>query len=37
VGNLDVDFTIAVYSSANITALFYPVSKFSYFAFAILR
>jgi len=31
VGNLHVNFTIAVYSPTNITFLFYPVSKFSYF------
>jgi len=37
VGNLHVNFTIAVYSPTNITSSFYPISKFSYFAFAILR
>jgi len=31
VGNLHVNFTIAVYSPTNITSLFYLVSKFSYF------
>jgi len=31
VGNLHVNFTVAVYSPTNITSLFYPVSKFSYF------
>jgi len=31
VGNLHVNFTIVVYSPTNITSLFYPVSKFSYF------
>jgi len=36
VGNLHVNFTVAVYSTTNITSLFYPVSKFSYFAFAIV-
>jgi len=33
----DVNFTIVVYSPTNITSLFYPVSKLSYFAFTILR
>jgi len=38
VGNLHVNFTIVVYSSTNVTCLFYPVSKCSYFfAFATLR
>jgi len=37
VGNLHVNFTILVYSPSKITSLFYPVSKFSFFAFAILR
>jgi len=31
VGNLHVNFTIVVYSPTNITSLFYPVSKLSYF------
>jgi len=31
VGNLHVNFTIVVHSPTNITSLFYPVSKFSYF------
>ena len=30
-GNLHVNFTIVVYSSTNITSLFYAVSKFSQF------
>jgi len=29
--NLHVNFTIVLYSSTNITSLFYPVSKFLYF------
>jgi len=31
VGNLHVNLTIVVYSPTNITSLFYPLSKFSYF------
>ena len=31
VGDLHVNFTIVVYSPTNITSLFYPVYKFSYF------
>ena len=30
-GNLQVNFTSVVYSPTNITSIFYPVSKFSYF------
>ena len=30
-GNIHVSFTNVVYSPTNITSLFYPVSKFSYF------
>jgi len=32
VRNLHVNFTTVVYSPTNITSLFYPVSKFSYFS-----
>ena len=31
VESLHVNFTIVVYCPTNITSLFYPVSKFSYF------
>jgi len=31
VGNVHVNFTAVVYSPTNITSLFYPISKFSYF------
>jgi len=31
VGNIHVNFNIIVYSPTNITSLFYPISKFSYF------
>jgi len=37
VGNLHVNFTILVYSPTRIISLFYPISKFSHFAFAILH